>query len=86
MMTCYDDAVRTIIDVPADQIDALDRLCRLERISRAEAIRRAIARELAAVRSPQVERAFGLWRRRPVDAVAYQRRLRREWEPPRRRR
>lgn len=79
MMTCYDDAVRTIIDLPADQLDALDRWCRRERLSRAEAIRRAVGRELAAQTAAGADRAFGLWRGRPLDGLAHERRLRREW-------
>jgi polyphosphate kinase len=42
MMTYYDDAVRTIIELPEDQLGALDGICRRESISRAEAIRRAV--------------------------------------------
>ena len=80
MMTCYDDAVRTIIDLPGGQLEALDRICRRESISRAEAIRRAVdllVKERAAVVSPL---AFGLWRDRPAeDGLQYQQRLRQEW-------
>ncbi|MEO5894164.1 MAG: ribbon-helix-helix protein, CopG family [Vicinamibacterales bacterium] len=43
MMTCYDDALRTIIDLPEDQLQALDGICRRDDISRAEAIRQAVA-------------------------------------------
>ena len=82
MMTCYDDAVRTIIDLPGDQLDALDGICRRESISRAEAIRRAVdllVRDRAAGAS---HAAFALWRgSRAVDGLAYQRRLRKEWGP-----
>ena len=84
MMTCYDDAVRTIIDLPDDQLDALDGICRRESISRAEAIRRAVdllVRDRAAAGSPA---AFGLWRGAgAVDGLSYQDRLRREWGPAR---
>jgi hypothetical protein len=80
MMTCYDDAVRTIIDLPEDQLDALDGICRRESISRAEAIRRAVdllVRDRAAGAS---HAAFGLWRaERSVDGLTYQDRLRQEW-------
>ncbi len=84
MMTWYDDAMRTIIDLPGDQLDALDGICRRESISRAEAIRRAVdllVRDHAARAS---HAAFGLWRRgaRPVDGLQYQERLRREWSGP----
>jgi hypothetical protein len=87
MMTCYDDAVRTIIELPEDQVEALDGICRRESISRAEAIRRAVdllVRDRAAGAS---HAAFGLWRGpRAVDGLTFQERLRREWgagaDPP----
>ena len=87
MMTCYDDAVRTIIDLPVDQLDALDGICRRESISRAEAIRRAVdllVRDRAAGAS---HTAFGLWRgSKALDGLTYQERLRGEWGPARPRR
>ena len=83
MMTCYDDVMRTIIDLPTDQLSALDGICRAESISRAEAIRRAVAllvRDRAAGAS---RAAFGLWReKRPVDGLEYQQRVRAEWDAP----
>lgn len=83
MMTCYDDIVRTIIDLPDDQLDALDGICRREAISRAEAVRRAVdllVRDRAAGAS---HAAFGLWRgAKAFDALKYQERLRREWGTP----
>lgn len=87
MMTCYDDAVRTIIDLPEDQLAVLDGICRRESISRAEAIRRAVdllVRDRAAGAS---HAAFGLWRgSRTPDGLAYQERLRGEWGTRRARR
>ena len=77
-MTWYDDAMRTIIDVPAQQLDALDDVCRRDGISRAEAIRRAVAL-LLQQRGGAPEQAFGLWRGRKVDGLAYERALRDEW-------
>jgi hypothetical protein len=72
--------MRTIIELPQDQLDALDGICRQESISRAEAIRRAVdllVRDRAASAS---HTAFGLWRSaRTVDGLRYQERLRREW-------
>jgi hypothetical protein len=83
MMTCYDDIMRTIIDLPTDQLSALDGICRAESISRAEAIRRAVdllVRDRAAGAS---RAAFGLWReKRPVDGLEYQQRVRAEWDAP----
>jgi len=72
--------VRTIIDLPPDQLEALDALCRREGISRAEAVRRAVADHVQTHRAPDRERAFGLWRAKPRDGVRYERRLRGEWD------
>jgi hypothetical protein len=80
MMTCYDDAVRTIIHLPEDQLDALDGICRRESISRAEAIRRAVDLLVRDRAAGGAHTAFGLWRgRSKVDGLSYQERLRREW-------
>ena len=72
--------MRTIIELPDDQIEALDGICRRDGISRAEAVRQAVTllmRQRGASRSGV---AFGLWRgRRGGDGLAYQERLRREW-------
>jgi Arc/MetJ-type ribon-helix-helix transcriptional regulator len=80
MMTCYDDAMRTIIELPASQLDALDAWCRRDRISRAEAIRRAVAATVGQQAAGGRKAAFGLWRDRPIDGLAWQERMRREWD------
>jgi len=72
--------VRTIIDLPAEQLDDLADLCRRDGISRAEAIRRAVASYVERQRSARPARAFGLWRARPVESLTYERRLRQEWD------
>ena len=78
-MTLYDDVMRTIIDLPNDQLDRLAIVCRREGISRAEAIRRAVAAYARAQLRHDVDEGFGLWRSRREDGVRYQRRLRKEW-------
>ena len=84
MMTWYDDVImRTIVDLPEPQVEALDALCRAERISRAEAIRRAVALLLRDRPAAELHRAFGLWRGREEDGLSYERRVRREWDRPR---
>jgi predicted transcriptional regulator len=74
--------MRTIIELPPAQIDALDALCRRERISRAEAIRQAVAAHVGRASAVARASAFGLWRDRGIDALAYERQLREEWERP----
>ena len=78
-MPSYDDGMRTIIELPDDQLRDLAEICRREKISRAEAVRRAVAEYATRRRTPQSPDAFGLWRGRGVDGLAYERRLRREW-------
>ena len=86
MMTCYDGPVRTIIDLPEDQLEALDALCRRDDISRAEAVRRAVAAMIRSRPAAERTRAFGLWRGSQEDGLAYERRLRGEWTRARARR
>jgi hypothetical protein len=76
--------VRTIIDLTASQLTRVDQVAAREHISRAEAVRRAIDLVYASedpresVRAAR-RRAFGLWRDRGTDAVAYVDALRDEW-------
>ena len=72
--------MRTIIDLPSDQLEALAEICRRDGISRAEAIRQAVAQHVQRERTDQASGAFGLWKNRPVDGLKYQRRVRREWD------
>src|SRR5256885_8316151 len=81
MMTSYDDVMRTIVEIPAAQLQALDAWCRGAGVSRAEGVRRAVARQIAEAQVPAAGAAdaFGLWRGRAVDGVAYERLVREEW-------
>lgn len=72
--------MRTIVDLPTEQIDSLDDWCRREGVSRAEAVRRAVAEYLPKHHSDGAQKAFGLWRSVSEDGVSYQERLRREWD------
>ncbi|MBI3941256.1 MAG: ribbon-helix-helix protein, CopG family [Acidobacteria bacterium] len=75
--------MRTIIDLPPEQVAALDDLCRREKISRAEAVRRAVGEFLPRARSTwRNHPAVGLWkdRGRRADSVGYVRRIRKEWD------
>ena len=80
--------MRTIIDIPEEQLKSLDMLCEIEDISRAEVIRQAVGKLLAEKRASALdrdailERTFGMWKDRDDigDAVEYQRKLRAEWD------
>jgi len=71
--------MRTIIELPEDQVRALADLCRTERISRAEAVRRALAEMLARKRLLNRETTFGAWSK-TGDSRKIVDRLRQEWE------
>ena len=72
--------MRTIVDLPAEQVQSLDEWCRREGVSRAEAVRRAVAEHLRQHQTGGTERAFGIWRTMTEDGLAYQERLRSEWD------
>ena len=71
--------MRTIIDLPEEQVQRLGELCRREGVSRAEAVRRAVTDYLNAHSLRERQDAFGIWRERRPDGLEYERRLRREW-------
>lgn len=71
--------MRTIVDLPDDQVEALKRLSKQSRLSRAELMRRAVADYLQRHDSGLSEAAFGIWRDRARDGLARQRELREEW-------
>jgi hypothetical protein len=72
--------MRTIVDLPKAQIEALEKLCRVQKISRAEAVRRAVDGLLKASEPPATEIGFGLWRDKPLGSRQFVDRLRSEWE------
>ena len=80
MMTCYDDVMRTIIDLPPAQLDALDAWCARDGISRAEAIRRAVAAAVGSQAAVARDSAYGMWRDRRIDGLAWQESMRAEWD------
>jgi metal-responsive CopG/Arc/MetJ family transcriptional regulator len=81
----YDAVImRTIIELPDEQVTALAELCASENISRAEAIRRAVDALLASQPSKSRAGAFGAWARGARDAQKDSRvfvhALRDEWQ------
>lgn len=73
--------MRTLVDIPDQQIDELAAISAASKISRAEVIRRAIAAYLDKHRAGAdgADSAFGIWKGAPEDALAYQERIRAEW-------
>ena len=71
--------MRTIIDLPDEQVTRLAALCRRDGLSRAEAVRRAVDAYLNAHYRSERDDAFGIWRGRNLDGLRYERHMRSEW-------
>lgn len=71
--------MRTIVDIPEKQINALDDLGRIRKCSRAALVREAVEEYLVEQAGNQTDKAFGLWKGKGVDALAVQNILRSEW-------
>ena len=71
--------MRTLVDLPDTQIQALAALCERVRQPRAAIIREAIAEYLERRVTKSANAAFGLWGTETVDGLAYQEKVRAEW-------
>jgi len=73
--------MRTIVELPEEQLQGLTALCRREKISRAEAVRRAVAGLLDEQKPSEdgLALGFGLWKGRKLDSRQYVEQLRKEW-------
>ncbi len=71
--------MRTIIDLPQEQLGALARLCAIQKISRAEAVRRAVDRLLKDSVIEDKDVGFGIWREKSITARQYVDKIRNEW-------
>lgn len=78
-MMAYVIIMRTIIDIPNDVLGEIDSLAKREDISRAEAVRRAVAEYVEKHRSAHGDTAFGIWKPRRIDPLAYEDELRGDW-------
>jgi metal-responsive CopG/Arc/MetJ family transcriptional regulator len=72
--------MRTIIDLPEEQLEALGKISSREKTSRAEIIRRAVGNYVRAQEPAKGRNAFGLWKKKKVNALKYEKRLRADWE------
>jgi metal-responsive CopG/Arc/MetJ family transcriptional regulator len=75
--------MRTIVDIPDEQLRRLDAEARRLRISRAESVRRAIAAYLddEERKMQAFKDAFGAWKHKDMpDSVEWVEKLREEWE------
>lgn len=70
--------MRTLVDIPEAELEALNALSERDQRSRAALIREAIADYLQK-RQPSLHDAFGLWGEGKRDGLAWQEKLRAEW-------
>jgi metal-responsive CopG/Arc/MetJ family transcriptional regulator len=71
--------MRTLVDIPEDDVRALDEIGRRRRVSRARVIRAALSEYLDRNAASHQNEAFGLWGEGGEDGVEYQKRIRAEW-------
>jgi predicted transcriptional regulator len=71
--------MRTPIDLPDAQIQALAALCERVKQPRAAVIREAVAEYLELRARKSAGAAYGLWRAEAVDGLANQEKARAEW-------
>lgn len=72
--------MRTIVEIPNDVVERLDLMSGQRNLSRAALIRDAIAVYLEQEGAADAGKAFGLWKGRSKDGLAYQSELRSEWD------
>jgi len=71
--------MRTIVDLPDEQLRALARLCEEQKISRAEAVRRAVDHLITETAKKRKDVGFGIWRHKRLDGRKYIEKIRSEW-------
>jgi len=71
--------MKMLIDIPQNQVRVLAGLTKSLRVSRAELIRRAVAEFVQHHTTSTATPVFGLWKDRKIDALAYEDKLRGEW-------
>lgn len=70
---------RILVDIPESQLADLTQLVESQRRPRAVIIREAIAAYITQHKLEHDADVFGLWKKKKVDGLAYQRELRSEW-------
>jgi hypothetical protein len=71
--------MRTLIDIPDEDIKVIGSVTAKLGISRAEFVRRAVAASLVPYRDADQADAFGILKGKLPDGLAYQEKIRGEW-------
>ncbi len=70
----------TTIELPDEQVLALDRYCEQQKLTRAQAISQAVERLVPSKIAPELEPFFGLWKDIEGDSRLLVEKLRTEWD------
>jgi len=71
--------MRTIVDLPEEQVEELSAIAKQARLPRAELLRRAVSEYLLRHKPDHGDAAFGLWKENRQDGLDYEDRMRSEW-------
>jgi hypothetical protein len=71
--------MRTIVELPEDQLGALSKICADLKISRAEAVRRAVARLIKDTPLQPTDVGFGAWKHKRLNVRKHLDTIRGEW-------
>lgn len=71
--------MRTLVDIPDEDLKLIKSVTRKLGVSRAEFVRRAIDQSLTLHRGKMNHSSFGAWRDFPEDGLEYQQKIRSEW-------
>lgn len=71
--------MKTLVDIPDNDIQRLEQLAGRRKTSRASVIREAIANYLTEQSRTQGSGSFGAWKKQKIDGLKHQRKLRSEW-------
>jgi metal-responsive CopG/Arc/MetJ family transcriptional regulator len=69
---------RILVELPKNYVDDLGTIARREKLPRAEIVRQAVAAYIDRNKAVTTS-AFGIWKKRKVDGIAYQEDARSEW-------
>lgn len=74
--------MRTIVDIPDEQVKILNQLSKKKGVSRAKIIRQALTKYIADYSKTKkgFDAAFAIWKNKNLDSLSYQRELRDEWD------
>ncbi len=72
--------MRTLVDIPEKQLEALTQLSQQRKTSRAALVREAVSRYLEENSKAARSAAFGLWKDRDIDGLTYQKNIRADWD------